>query len=357
MKSEIKPLRFAVLLSTFNGAAYLTALLESIRKQNWPHWDLWIRDDGSHDGTFEILEDFAMRSKSEGMTGNRVHVIRGENAGISGSFFQLLEQAGDDYGGYAFCDQDDIWLPEKLERAAQALKEGQPMLYHARQWLMDQNSGKRELSARPANTGFANALVQNQVVGCTLVVNSRLRSCVLQALRSTDGLHSRIIMHDWWCYLLGSGIGTIHYDPHPVILFRRHEESTTPVAAGLFEIMRKRLSTFRKHGWSVSHIMVQAEILSRHFSSDASGMEYPGHEQARSVRDPGVRQAPDQPESPAGVARCRLPDHHQELLESLLELRSAGFLKRLRYLFSGKHHRTGLFETAFFRLLILMKRF
>ncbi|TVQ70254.1 MAG: glycosyltransferase family 2 protein [Balneolaceae bacterium] len=348
-QAESKSGRIAVLLSTCNGAGYLVPLLESIQDQSWPHWDLWVRDDGSTDDTVEILEEFAGRlaQKNQPGTGSRMQVIRGENIGIVRSFFHLLGQAGDAYAGYAFCDQDDVWHPAKLERAVRALKREVPFLYHGRQWLVDQESGEKILSPVPKRTGFANALIQNQVVGCTMVINTPLRECVLETLQagseddpsSGDNNHcsgdgdpcSGIIMHDWWCYLLASATGHIHYDPEPVILFRRHEESTTPVATSSFRIIRKRLSALRKRDWSVGHIMHQARVLQRHFT------------QVTIRADSNLR--------------CRLSDSDMQLLHSLINLQSATFFGRIGYLFAGEHTRIGKIDTAIFRLLVLFKRF
>lgn len=366
MTAETRPVRIAILLSTCNGVPYVGELLESIRNQSWPHWDLWIRDDGSNDGTLEILEDFASRmaESGKGGTGNRVHLLPDENIGIVQSFFRLLDAAGSDYAGYAFCDQDDVWLPEKLERAALSLKRdvGVPFLYHGRQWLTDQEGGKRVLSPVPVRVGFANALIQNQVVGCTMVINARLRQCVMHSLRDSDGTTSfpGIIMHDWWCYLLASGTGRIHYDPEPQILFRRHQESSTPAATGSLRALRGRLSGLGKRNWSLSHIMIQAECLSRHYSdfgnrsasktdaSEASG---------RGGSKPDFKAADSEEKPLLHDAACSLPERNHRLLDSLLVLRRAGLIKRAVYLFAGRHKRAGLADTVVFRLLVLLRRF
>lgn len=326
MRPDNATKRFAVLLSTYNGAEHLPALLESIGSQSWRHWDLWIRDDGSSDETREILQDYGPRISSD----HRIHFYAGENTGAAASFFYLLERAGDGYAGYAFCDQDDLWMPEKLERAARVLEQASPMLYHARQWLFHPASGKRTQSPVPVRAGFSNALVQNQVVGCTMVINARLRRYVLDSLRAqeTDSRSpSAIIMHDWWCYLLASGIGTIRYDSEPVIVFRRHDRTATPAAADVLRGGRKRLSVFRKHGLSISHILKQADLLHTYFTSA-------------------------QPD-----ASRRLPEAHMALLESLVKMKCAGLVRRIVYLFTGKHRRSRLAETFLFRLLVLMRRF
>lgn len=379
MQAEGKSRRIAVLLSTYNGAGYLVRLLESILDQNWPHWDLWVRDDGSDDDTLKILDEFAGRLKQKNQSGreNRMHVIRGENIGVVRSFFQLLEKAENGnaiYSGYAFCDQDDVWLPEKLERAARTMKPDVPFLYHARQWLTDQKSGEKTLSPVPDRTGFANALIQNQVVGCTMVINPLLRQCVMDTLRAANREISRsgsdpssnhaligtgdnvtsshdkvtstgdkspstgdadpcsgIIMHDWWCYLLASAFGQIHYDPEPVIEFRRHEESTTPVSTGFFRMIRKRLSALRKRGWSVGHILEQARVLQRHITQSGNDT--------------------------AALSPYRLSDSDRQLLISLLEIPSTNLFRRFGYLFTGVHKRADTMDTLVFRLLVLFRRF
>lgn len=366
MAAETGPVRIAILLSTHNGSRYVGELLESIVEQSWLHWDLWIRDDGSNDGTLRILRDFAGRFGDSGLDGtaSRVHLFPEENIGVAGSFFRLLEVAGSGYAGYAFCDQDDVWLPEKLERAVMTLEQDVPFLYHCRQWLTDQDGGKRVLSPVPVRTGFANALVQNQVVGCTMVINARLRKCVLHSLREVDGVSpvSGIIMHDWWCYLLASGTGCIHYDPEPQILFRRHGKNTTPAAEDPVLALRGRLSGFGNRNWSLSHIMVQAEHLWRYFSfsGDATVNWADSDRKSTTVgedddSDAGLDSAPKKQSS--RERPCKLPEANRHLLESLVALRKAGFLKRVGYLFGGVHRRSGMAETIVFRLLVLLQRF
>lgn len=348
--------RIAILLSTWNGELYLKPLLESILGQSWSQWDLWVRDDGSTDGTVRLLEEFSGRLSSNEMPDrdNRLYLTRGTNMGVVKSFFTLLEQADDDYIGYAFCDQDDYWLPEKLERAAESLAfhasrevspdgsraPSTPFLYHGRQWIAGHEREEMKISPLPVKTGFSNALIQNQVVGCTMVINPSMRSCILDGFRGpvAPKALSSVILHDWWCYMIASGTGTIQFDPEPVIIFRRHDQSSTPAASAPHRSILRRMTAIRNRGWTVSHILDQAEVFAR------------CHAQLR-----GVGGIPDS-ERRSGTP-CLLTKEKERQLQELLELKNAGFFTRLRYLFSGGHERTSRLDTLLFRLFVLFGRY
>ena len=127
----------AVLLSTYDGARYLPEQLDSLLRQGFGHWTLLWRDDGSSDGTVPVMRAFAAgagagRCRMAGGTANHL--------GIAASFLTLLRQVPPGTSA-AFADQDDIWLPEKLQRGADALAAGppeRPALYFARQQLVDE---------------------------------------------------------------------------------------------------------------------------------------------------------------------------------------------------------------------------
>ena len=102
-----KSLRIAILMSTYNGASYLKEQIDSLEKQDVPV-DIFIRDDGSTDKTIDILKKYQSKPN--------VHIEYGINLGYKKSFMTLLMKVND-YDYYAFCDQDDIWLPNKISCA------------------------------------------------------------------------------------------------------------------------------------------------------------------------------------------------------------------------------------------------
>lgn len=244
-----------VLLATYNGARFLPEQLESLTSQQGAEWNLLWRDDGSADGTTVLLEDFGHR------TGRafRAETPPGR-AGVLGSFMHLLAAAPAG-GHYAFCDQDDVWMPDKLARAQAALSAmpaERPALYCGRQRLVDATLRPTGLSPLPRRPlGFRNALVQNVVTGCTLVLNEAARRLVLAAPPPPPGT-----LHDWWCYLLVSGAGgALRFDPEPGILYRQHGSNQVGTqasllrrgAAALTRGPERFLAVFRGHLESLAH--------------------------------------------------------------------------------------------------------
>ncbi len=210
--------RVSILLSTFNGAQFLAEQLDSLRRQSVTDWQLYWRDDGSTDATREVMEAFLATLEP----GRAVVVPCGGRLGASASFLSLLRAAHDDGADVvAFADQDDVWLPEKLERGLAALAgvpAGTAALYSARQVLVDarlQRIGLSPLLRQPP--GFPAALTQNVATGCTLMLNRPALGLVAASRAPSTTLH------DWWCYLLVTAAGgTALYDTTPVVLYRQH---------------------------------------------------------------------------------------------------------------------------------------
>ena len=97
--------KVAVLLSTYNGEKYVGAQIHSILTQNYKNIEIVVRDDGSKDKTVEIIKEYMQKYSN-------IVLHQGENLGFIKSFFELLKYEDADY--YAFADQDDIWLPNKI---------------------------------------------------------------------------------------------------------------------------------------------------------------------------------------------------------------------------------------------------
>src|SRR4051812_44369921 len=167
--------RIAILLATYNGAPWLHQQLDSLLQQTADNWVLYWRDDGSGDGTIAILQDFGRRAGQ----GRCVQVREPPGRlGATGNFLFLLRTVTerlDEHDVVAFADQDDIWLPQNLQRGVGALgrvPRDEPVLYCARQILVDEALRRLGISgplARPA--GFPAALTQNVATGCTVMLN------------------------------------------------------------------------------------------------------------------------------------------------------------------------------------------
>lgn len=222
--------RVAILLSIFNGAAWLQAQLDSILEQNWTQWMILWRDDGSVDGSAAI-----MRAFQAGPGAGRCREVdpSGQHMGIAGSY-QMLLRAAPQTSIVAFADQDDVWLPEKLTRGLACLADmaaDGPALYCSRQVLVDPSL--RPLGLSPAHAerpGLLTALAQNAASGSTIMMNDAAR-----ALAASCVLPQSPVAHDWWACLLVLAVGgTVRVDPHPTVLSRQH-----PGAARMLRALRR----------------------------------------------------------------------------------------------------------------------
>lgn len=219
-----------ILLSTYNGVMFVEEQLDSLLRQTEEKVHLLVRDDGSSDGTREILDRL-----SAGETG-RVSLLPQARLGVIGSFFHLLFQTPDDAAFVAFADQDDVWLPDKVARARLALEEqvpqGRPALYCSRLTYVDADLAPLGLSPLPRRQPcFANALVENVAAGCTIMLNR----AAIDLLRSVPP-PAAVQMHDWWFYLVVSAFGTVIFDPEPSLLYRQHGNNV--VGAGRNPLVR-----------------------------------------------------------------------------------------------------------------------
>ncbi|WP_207541300.1 glycosyltransferase [Sabulicella rubraurantiaca] len=199
------------MLSTFDGEAHLGAQLDSLARQEGVDWRLLVRDDGSSDGTPALLDGFAAAHPE------RVRRMPGgERLGALASFTALL-RAAEAADAYAFMDQDDVWLPGKLARAACLLDEGREAVC-GRLRLVDAALNPVGLSAVPDfPPRFASLLAHNVAAGCTMALSPRGREMALAAPPPSGTLH------DWWCALLVTGQGgRLLFDEEPCMLYRLH---------------------------------------------------------------------------------------------------------------------------------------
>ncbi len=210
----------AILLCTYNGQRYLSEQLESVATQTYPHWRMWVSDDDSQDDTPSILTEY--RSK---WSNGSLSIVQGPRRGFVANFLSLCcrEEIQAEY--YAFCDQDDVWEADKLQRALDRLNTVSadiPALYGSRTRLVDAENrelGLSALFARPP--GFVHALTQNIASGNTMVFNH-----AAIALLRDAGSKVAVVAHDWWLYLLVSGAGgQVVYDAYPSVRYRQHSNN------------------------------------------------------------------------------------------------------------------------------------
>lgn len=222
--------RVLTLLSAFNGERFIERQIVSILEQETEHEvRLRVRDDGSSDRTCEIVEAVMQRYPG------RIELQRGENIGPDASFFALLRDAdGADY--YALSDQDDVWLPEKLQVAVDALEEhrGVPALYAAVSTLVDgelKPFGTTRQKQRPFS--MYNTIIQNICPGHTQVVNGELLALLKEPLDM-----SRIYAYDAWITNVAMLYGVLVFDPQPHVLYRQHDRNFMGYGKGALGMLK-----------------------------------------------------------------------------------------------------------------------
>lgn len=207
----------AILMGTYNGAAHLDEQLKSIAGQTYPDWSLHVSDDGSVDATRDLVTRFAAT------VAQPVALRIGPKTGFVDNFMTLARDDAIDARYFAFSDQDDIWLPEKLSRAVdwfETVADDQvPAVYFSRTELITSQGrprGHSTLFRRPAT--FRNALVQNIGGANTMVFNRAAR----RLLQTATGVPA--VSHDWALYLLVTAVdGIAYYDGIPTLKYRQHD--------------------------------------------------------------------------------------------------------------------------------------
>lgn len=231
----IKTKKIQVLLAAYNGAEFLNEQINSVllNFDKLPGFDcqLLISDDKSNDDTSSILSDYSEKdSRVIFLDGNR-------KGGVKDNFKFLIMAATADY--VFFCDQDDLWLPNKLSIFMTKFNEVEtsdlPILLHSDLCVSDKNLSPINVSMFAyqkinKDPSFSDLIVSNSVTGCVMAINKPL-------LKIVQGCNiSQSIMHDWYIALIASALGEIHFIPKSLILYRQH--GNNQVGAKSFSLIR-----------------------------------------------------------------------------------------------------------------------
>lgn len=246
-----------ILLASYNGQAFIGQQIESIQKQTFTEWTLWIRDDGSSDETLTVIETYLA-------TDERIRLLpnpKKENLGVIKSFYRLLKHEVADY--YFFSDQDDVWLPEKLSLCldkAKDFSQDNPLLIYTDLSVVDQDLNLLQTSmiksqSHHANTLLRQELTENTVTGGTMMINHALA----EQWTETENL----LMHDWYLALLASSLGQLVYLDQPTQLYRQHANNVLGART-----WSKRLKNWlqphqlvAKYWWLIRSSQEQASLL------------------------------------------------------------------------------------------------
>ncbi|MFU2222484.1 glycosyltransferase family 2 protein [Streptococcus pluranimalium] len=255
-----------IVMSTYNGEKYLADQIKSIQSQTFEDWQLLIRDDGSSDNTPSIIRDMAKKD-------DRIHFIndgQNENYGVIKSFYHLVKYDSADY--YFFSDQDDVWLPEKMEmtlKRAQSETSAKPLLVYTDLKVVNEDLEVLQESmiksqSHHANTELVQELTENTVTGGTMMIN--------KALADKWQVYDNLLMHDWYLALLAASLGKLVYIDQATQLYRQHEANVLGARTWSKRAKNwlKPNTLISKYWWLIKSSQNQAEKLLAQEMSESS---------------------------------------------------------------------------------------
>lgn len=258
-----------VLLAVYNGEKYLREQINSLLNQTVKDIKIIIRDDGSTDLSKDIIKEY--REKYPFV----ITEICGEpQKSASGNFSQLLYNCDDDY--IMFCDQDDVWMPQKIEKTLEAMKiaEGTdkktPVLVHSDLTVTDadlnviSNSFFAFQKLYPQSITLSQLLVQNYVTGCTVMINRALKE-------KCKKIPETCIMHDWWLAIAAQIFGKIVCISQPLIYYRQHSNNQVGAKASYgLSYIRRKLATLNEVRKNYNDTYTQAASVLEMYSEKMS---------------------------------------------------------------------------------------
>ena len=232
-------------MSTYNGEKYLYEQLDSVLTQEDVSVDLYVRDDGSTDSTIDILQKYSREYSN-------VHLIfDGNNVGPGQSFYMLMKYISKNYPHdfYAFSDQDDIWMPQKLYVGIEKIKSiRKPALYASNQWLYFDGEIKG-LRFDEMDVTLEKELNGNDISGCTMVFNHDMAK-----LASKKELPDKMLLdyrlHDTMLLLIALISGKFVFDDDSYIKYRIHKDNAVGIKKlGLIGKLKRVIKPGNKDRW------------------------------------------------------------------------------------------------------------
>ncbi|MCH5268892.1 MAG: glycosyltransferase family 2 protein [Lachnospiraceae bacterium] len=210
----------AIIMAVYNGEAYLREQIDSLLDNSRRDVTIHIFDDGSADRSADIIAEY------QECHPEKIFYYRNtKNRGVIRNFLEGCQDIDADY--YMFCDQDDVWLPEKIPhtlakmQAAESSFPEKPLVVFGDARVVDEDlqeihpSFQRQSGYRTDLLDLPHILMENKLIGCTILFNRSLKNLL-------SDIPDSLRMHDWWIALIASALGRIIYLDEPLLLYRQH---------------------------------------------------------------------------------------------------------------------------------------
>lgn len=239
-----------ILLALYNCEDFISEQIESIISQTNDNWRLIICDDCSVDKSYKIAAGYAARFPE------KIKIYKNEKptGSAQANFMNMLRYAESEY--IMFSDHDDVWLPYKVEATFEKMRQIEsdknlPLLVHSELLITDRNMNvihekfTEYQGLNPKLKTLNRLLVQNNVTGCTVMINRKM----LEIIKNIPS--EKMLMHDWWFALAASAFGEIAFIETPLIKYRQHTGNQLGAVnnrslKGAFRIIRDRCGTKKR---------------------------------------------------------------------------------------------------------------
>ncbi len=301
----------SIVMASFNGEKYLKEQMDSLLSQTYENIRIEVCDDGSTDGTEQIISEY--RKKDE-----RIFFHKNEaNKGYVKNFLEGIKRAEGRY--IMLCDQDDIWNIDKVENTLLLMKKeekkypSKPILVFTDAVLYDSETEcttglfheNSHLDTKKVDT--AHLFMENKVIGCTAMVNRNI-------LPYLEEIPREVRVHDWWLALICSHFGRIVYDRNPTLLYRQHSGNQIG-GSSFLQYVKDRISSVQRQREALRASYRQGEIFLQMFGD-------------------------------------RMTQEQLEIAEAFAGMEDAGWLKRRRYMLKYGFEKSGVIRNIGLFLLI-----
>jgi glycosyltransferase involved in cell wall biosynthesis len=226
--------KISVAMAVYNGETYLSEQLDSILKQLDPIDEIVVSYDKSTDGTWDLLQDYAIKYA-------QVRVVENQNPGIAGNFNNAIEHCTGDY--IFICDQDDRWADKKRETIVETFeKTGSDMVIHNGVHI----NGEGKVISEPffsiyrIGDGKIKNILKPRYSGCCTAFTSDMAKKILPIPKDIDA-------YDHWVGTVGEFMGKIAYENAILLYHRLHGENATPTSTrSLSVILKARLRLIKE---------------------------------------------------------------------------------------------------------------